>query len=48
MGAKSGLQILVPDGAQVGRSRVWTDNVVYVEILDDREETAKTMVGVST
>ena len=48
LGEKNGLKILVPDGAQVGRSGVWTGNVIYTEVLDEREETARSRVrGVS-
>lgn len=48
MGEKSGLKVLVSDGTQVGRSGVWTDNVVYPEVLDQRQGTARSRVrGVS-
>ena len=34
VGAKSGLRILVTDGVYQGKTGVWTDNVVYPEVLD--------------
>ena len=34
VGAKSGLRILVTDGVYQGKPGVWTDNVVYPEVLD--------------
>jgi hypothetical protein len=32
--AKSGLRIMVTDGVYQGKTGVWTDNVVYTEVLD--------------
>ena len=34
VGEKSGLRILVTDGNYQRKSGVWTDNVVYPEVLD--------------